>query len=185
MSSESEGEVMAIRRARAIARGAKTENAEAEEVFRRCEARLGGFLAQFVRDRQLAEDLLQDTFHDALRSWASVTAAANEEAWLFGIARNRALQALRRRRRFDRALARLSARRAAESEPAETVALRDLMERTLSAEDRALILLRYLHEFDASELAAMTGLSSQAIRQRLARARKRLLTAAAEPQDTK
>jgi RNA polymerase sigma factor (sigma-70 family) len=59
------------------------------------------------------------------------------------------------------------------------------MERTLSAEDRALILLRYLHEFDASELAAMTGLSSQAIRQRLARARKRLLTAAAEPQDTK
>jgi len=29
--------------------------------------------------------------------------------------------------------------------------------RTLSAEDRALVLLRYLHDFEATELAEMTG----------------------------
>jgi RNA polymerase sigma-70 factor, ECF subfamily len=152
---------------------------EIEALFRRLEPRLGRFLAQLVRDRQLAEDLLQDTFHDALRGGSGLGEAVNPEAWLFGMARNRALGALRRRRRLDAALHRLMMRRYQEQEEAELVALRDLLERTLAAEDRALVLLRYLHDFDAIELAEMTGLSVQAVRQRLSRARKRLLAAAA------
>jgi RNA polymerase sigma-70 factor (ECF subfamily) len=66
-----------------------------EELFARCERRLGRFLAQIVRDRQLAEDLLQDTFHDAFRDRFQLASVENEEAWLYGIARNRALNALR------------------------------------------------------------------------------------------
>jgi DNA-directed RNA polymerase specialized sigma24 family protein len=57
----------------------------------------------------LAEDLLQDSFHDALRSAAQLAEVRNPEAWLFGIARHRALRALRRRRRFGGVLGRLSA----------------------------------------------------------------------------
>jgi RNA polymerase sigma-70 factor (ECF subfamily) len=153
---------------------------DVETIFRQVEPSLGRFLAQFVRDSQLAEDLLQDTFHDALRHGSGLAGAANPKAWLFGMARNRALAALRRRRRFDAALHRLTLRRGPSRDDAAVVALHDLLNRTLAAEDRSLVLLRYLHDFEAAELAEMTGLAPDAVRQRLARARKRLLAAAAE-----
>jgi RNA polymerase sigma-70 factor (ECF subfamily) len=150
-----------------------------EELFRRCEQRLGRFLAQIVRDRQLAEDLLQDTFHDAFRDRGRLAAVENEEAWLYGIARNRALNALRRRRRFRSAIDRLVHRDDGRGETGdhELLAIRDLLERHLSSEEGALLILRYLHDFNAPELAAMTGQTPEAIRQRLARAKKKLIAA--------
>jgi len=151
-----------------------------EELFVLHQRRVGGYLAQMVDDRSLAEDLLQDSFHDALRSRTQLSEVRNPEAWLYGIARNRALQALRRRRRFDRVLRRLRDRLAPTSEDDEVVAIRDLLTRHLRPEDRALVLLRYLHDFDANELAEMTGLTADAVRQRLSRARARLIAAQME-----
>lgn len=179
MSADSERHRPSLASPGAVAQSDRSRQ-QVEEIFRRCEPGLGRFLAQFVRDRQLAEDLLQDTFHDALRKGSGVEAAASPEAWLFGIARNRALAALRRRRRLDAALSRLVLRRTVEQDEAEVIAVRDLLERALSAEDRALVLLRYLHGFEAVELAEMTGLTPEAVRQRLARARKRLVAATSD-----
>jgi len=157
-----------------------------EELFYRCEQRLGRFLVQMVRDRQLAEDLLQDTFHDAFRDRGRLAAVENEEAWLYGIARNRALNALRRRRRFRSAIDRLVHRDDGQGETGdhELFALRDLLERHLSREEGALLILRYLHDFNAPELAVMTGQTPEAIRQRLARAKKKLIAASGGAQTT-
>jgi RNA polymerase sigma-70 factor, ECF subfamily len=157
-----------------------------EELFRACEVRLGRFLAQMVGDRALAEDLLQDSFTEAFRCRDQLDEIENPEAWLFGIARNRALASLRRRRRFRAAFERLVPRsEPSERDDLELLALRDLLERTLEPDDRALLLLRYLHGFDAVELAAMTGRTPEAIRQRLARARARIIRAAGyEPTTT-
>jgi RNA polymerase sigma-70 factor, ECF subfamily len=156
-----------------------------EELFVGCQRPVGRYLAQLVGDRALAEDLLQDSFHDALRSRAQLPEVRNPEAWLYGIARNRALQAMRKRRRFDRVLRRLIDGRQTSSDDEEVVAVRDLMARHLSPEDRALVLLRYLHDVDTSELAEMTGLTPEAVRQRLSRARARLITAARADTTTK
>jgi RNA polymerase sigma-70 factor, ECF subfamily len=140
---------------------------------------LGRYLVAMVRDRSLAEDLLQDTFHDALRAREQLPRIGNERAWLYGIARHRALRALRRGRRFQRAVVRLAgSHEAAREGDEELVALLDLLERELLPELRALVLLRYVHGFQAAELAEMTGLSPDAVRQRLARGRARLLAAA-------
>lgn len=149
-----------------------------EELFARCEQRLGRFLAQMVRDRSLAEDLLQDTFHDAFRARLQLATVENKEAWLFGVARNRALNALRGRRRLRAALERLVRRdNRVETDDHELLALRDLLERHLPSQEGALLILRYLHGFSAPELAAMTGQTPEAIRQRLARAKKKLIAA--------
>ena len=51
-------------------RGTPVSSVSAETVealFRTCETRLGRFLAQMVGSRALAEDLLQDSFHEAFR----------------------------------------------------------------------------------------------------------------------
>ena len=80
----------------------------------------------------------------------------------------------------EAALTRL-ARRAVPDEPDhELVALRDLLERHVAPEDRSLLILRYLHGFDALELGEMPGRSAEAVRQRLARARAKLIAAATE-----
>jgi RNA polymerase sigma-70 factor, ECF subfamily len=153
-----------------------------KDLFVECELRLGLYLVQLVGDRELAADLLQDTFHDALTTRGQLLSADNREAWLFGMARNRALRSFRRRQRLDRALRRVGSR-AEVSDDSETIAVFDLLRRTLSPDDRALVLLRYLHGFETSELAEATGLAPDAIRQRLWRARARL-RAAAGPSDT-
>lgn len=145
-----------------------------EELFIRSRVRLGRYLLQMVRDRELAADLLQDTFHDALRFHRDFFSARNQEAWLFGVARHRALAALRRRGRFDRTLRRMMSLTAAQAEDDDVVAVYDLLERNLSAEDRALVVLRYLHGFETGLLAEIVGMTPDAVRQRLSRACARL-----------
>ena len=66
-----------------------------ERLFEQHERRLGQFLVHVVRDRALAEDLLQETFLAAWRARDELDAVVNPESWLFGIARHRALRALR------------------------------------------------------------------------------------------
>jgi len=155
-----------------------------EEWFSACESELGKYLVQFVRDRTLAEDLLQETFHDAYRARRALPDIRNPRAWLYGIARNHALVALRRQRRLDRAISRLVSRRGqAVATDSKAESILNLLDHALSPEDRALVLLRHLHGFNANELAEMTGRSSSAVRQRLSRARKRLLEEAAERED--
>lgn len=147
-----------------------------EEWFLVFETELGKYLVQIVRDRSLAEDLLQETFCDAYRARHTLTDVRNPRAWLFGIARHRALAALRSRRRLSSAIARLVARRdETGSLDGGALSVLDLLEQQLTPEDRALVLLRYLYGFDANELAEMTGRSSAAVRQRLSRARTKML----------
>lgn len=159
-------------------RGSPDTREAVERLVDACKVRLGRFLAQMVDDRGLAEDLLQDSFLEAFRCRDQLHQIENPEAWLFGIARNRALAALRRRRRLRGALDRLVQRPApGERDDLELLALRDLLQRHIDPDDRALLLLRYLHGFDATELAAMTGRTPDAVRQRLARAKARLIRA--------
>lgn len=155
-------------------------NESAAELFVRTERRLGSFLAQMVRDRALAEDLLQDTFHDVLRAETELASVENVDAWLFAIARNRALAALRRRRRLLRVIARLGHRGDIAEEDEDVIALREFLERRLSPDELSLLLLRYVHGFGAGELAQMSGRTPDAVRQRLSRMRTKLLAAARE-----
>jgi RNA polymerase sigma-70 factor (ECF subfamily) len=147
-------------------------------LFRAHAQELSRYLVAMVRDRALAEDLLQDTFHDALRAQGQLAQIENERAWLYAIARHRALGALRRGRRFQRAVVRLAGSREVGHQGEESlVSLLDLLDRELAPELRAVVLLRYVHGFQAAEIAEMTGLSPEAVRQRLARGRGRLLAA--------
>src|SRR5436305_10236675 len=60
--------------------------------------RIFRFVYGMVGSEQLAEDLTQDVFLLAYRALGRLPDDANESAWLFTIARNRALQELRRRK---------------------------------------------------------------------------------------
>lgn len=142
-----------------------------ESLFAANERRLGQFLVQMVRDRALAEDLLQETFAAAYGARDQLRGVDDPASWLFGIARHRALSSLRRTRRMRRAIERLGSRAEPHvSSGADADGVMDVLDRVLAPDDRSLVVLRYVHGFDASQLAELTGKSPAAIRKRLERA---------------
>lgn len=58
-----------------------------------------GFAAGRVRDRAIAEDLVQETFLAALKASESFAGRSSERAWLFGILRNKLIDHYRRQSR--------------------------------------------------------------------------------------
>jgi RNA polymerase sigma factor (sigma-70 family) len=67
-----------------------------EAIWRIEGAPLIGRLARLVRDIDLAEDIAQTTFLEALESWPAKGVPEQPRAWLLTTARNRALDSLRR-----------------------------------------------------------------------------------------
>lgn len=71
------------------------------EIFQREAGRVVAALMVHLRDLELAEDCLQDAFITALKRWPVEGVPRSPAAWLITVARNRALDRLRRERRFD------------------------------------------------------------------------------------
>jgi RNA polymerase sigma-70 factor, ECF subfamily len=158
-------------------RAVAEESSDLAVLLQASEQALGRFLAQVMRDRFLAEDVLQETLLIAFERRVELASVENPRAWLFGVARNRALLAMRGVRRARAALDRLGRASNSTVDPADAVTVRDVLARVLSPDDRMLVVLRYVHGFSAGDLATMTGRSEDAVRQRLSRARRRLLAA--------
>ncbi len=71
-----------------------------EELYRRAFPRVYAYVATLLRDRSAAEEVTAQAFERAYRKRRTYKAGrGSAEAWLFGIARNAALDELRRRKR--------------------------------------------------------------------------------------
>ncbi|MEM8531814.1 MAG: RNA polymerase sigma factor [Chloroflexota bacterium] len=73
---------------------------EMTKLYMAHQQRLIAYLMAIVRDQELAEDLCQETFVKALRHWTSRSTDGSVVGWLYRIARNTALDEVRRRRRL-------------------------------------------------------------------------------------
>lgn len=69
-----------------------------EELYATYRDDLFRYLCSLTHDPAQAEDLLSETFLQALQSAGNFRGQSSEKTWLFGIARNLWLRALRRRR---------------------------------------------------------------------------------------
>lgn len=144
------------------------------EVYVRLADRLLGYLTARVRDRAAAEDLLEATFIELLQKGGTIRGgAASIKVWLFRAAYYNALDYLRKVKRrgewleadltlFDRwEPARGPADRA---ETDDTVSrVRAAME-ALSGEQRQVLLLRYVAELTAAEVADVMSKTDGAVR---------------------
>ena len=125
------------------------------------------FLRQFVRDATSAEDLTQETFLRALR--ASYTANGQERAWIFQIARNLARDHLRARGRAA-VTTELGEHAVVSADPVRTLELKTAL-LTLADDDREVFLLKEVAGLAYAEIADACGLTPDAVRSRLHRAR--------------
>ena len=129
-------------------------------------------------DRSLAEDAVQSAWVRAWSRLRTVRDPSRVRGWLLSIAANEARQIARRNRRVTVVELDVDLEAATAADPGSGIDRLDLIRVLggLSADDRALLALRYVAGIDAPELGSMTGRSASGIRTRLSRLTARLRT---------
>ncbi len=129
-------------------------------------------------DLDLADEAVAAAWLIAWRKLRDLREPDRLRPWLVSIAVNEARQAVRRRDRRGVMELAMADAAVAPGDPAARAADIDLINALarLDPDDRALLALRYVAGFDASELASATGRSASGTRARLARLLGRLRT---------
>ncbi len=142
----------------------KTDSESFAALYERTFPRVYAYVASLLRDRSAAEDVTAQAFERAYRRRATYRSRrGSREAWLFGIARNAALDELRRRKRhatLETEPGDLSAPAAVDH--AELALRRETVRaalQTLDARERDLIALKFQGGLSNAELARVLGLS--------------------------
>jgi len=130
-----------------------------------------------LRDRDRADDLVQDTLERALSRWLLRRADGDVRAWLFTILRNLHVSSWRRDRRRGAVLAldeaampAVAARQDAALEIHDVLAALD----QLPEEQKSLLLLVGVEDFSYDDAARILGMPIGTVMSRLSRARQRL-----------
>jgi RNA polymerase sigma factor (sigma-70 family) len=150
-----------------------------EQLYRSSAADLYAYVASLLRDRSAAEDVTALAFERAFRRRALFDVhRGSARSWLFAIARNAALDELRRRRRTA-ALLHDVADESVELEDIDAeLAERRLLVRdglaALEGRDREVILLKFVGRLSNAELARVLHCSESNAGTRLHRAIERL-----------
>jgi len=135
-----------------------------EALYRSSREDVYAYVATLLHDSAAAEDVTALAFERAYRRRRTFDRRRGEErAWLFGIARNAALDELRRRRRLAALVTDPEDVESAGPEDAADVALRRTTVRTalaaLPARDRELIALKFHAGLSNAEVARVLGVS--------------------------
>ena len=161
-----------------------------EQIVRRYQRPMVSLIARITADRALAEDLAQEAFVKAFRSLAAFDTSRRLSSWLFRIAHNTALDAIRRSRpqsvpidpSGDVECADIPHAPAA-PDPIERAALGRALARALHKlrpHYRAAIALRYEEGLPFDEIGQIIGVPEVTARTYVHRARKELAQVLAE-----
>jgi RNA polymerase sigma-70 factor (ECF subfamily) len=156
-----------------------------EELFRRSFADVYSYVAGLLRDGSAAEDVTAQAFERAYRKRRSYNAKrGTRRAWLFGIARNAALDELRRRRRGAELVEDPEDQDAVAPDEAADVALRRAALRSamagLEPRERELVALKFFADLTNAEIASVIGTSESNAGTRLHRVIEKLRRACDE-----
>jgi RNA polymerase sigma-70 factor (ECF subfamily) len=150
--------------------------------------RLFGLAYGILRDRAAAEDVAQEVFVKVWQAMGSYDGRARLSTWIYAIARNAAISALRKR---PRATSLSDPDVSAEAELAEASSqapesddpqLWRLVE-TLPEKQRQVVTLYYQEDRSTEEVAEMLGLPVNTVKTHLHRARARLAVALAASEE--
>ncbi|TMF83015.1 MAG: hypothetical protein E6I18_00660 [Chloroflexi bacterium] len=135
-------------------------------------AGLAGFLTKVVGDREVAAELVQETFVRAIR--AEPVDQRFVRRWLYRIASNLARDH-HRHRRLLRFVPFSGIERGPSGIPDPEIDLIHRALQALPAAQATTLLLHYDAGFSRSEIAAMEGITEEAVKSRLARGRERFI----------
>lgn len=155
-----------------------------EEVYARYSRRVYAFTLRVLRNPELVEEAVSDTFLAIWRSAASFDGRSRASTWIFGVAYRKALRALERRRKVDTVTPdQVTLVEDERTGPDATCAREEearLLERALRglpAEQRAVVELTYFHGLSYAEIAAVIECPVNTVKTRMFHARRKLRAA--------
>ncbi len=134
--------------------------------------KLYGYLVNTLRDRNLAEDILQTTWMKAIEALPRYQeSGAGFSAWLFAIARNECRQYWRTRGREVPLDLDIHDTKEADSKNEDQILVDQILGQ-LSSSDQELLRMRYIAGLTLNEIAAILKINPIALRVRMHRATK-------------
>lgn len=145
-------------------------------LFDRYHTWIFNFFLQKLRDRELSEDLTQNTFYKVLKNRSSYN-GGRFVSWIFQIARNLGNDHFRKTKQMQPTTALEEAGELADlPESGEQLAILQLAMQQLGESDRELLILSRFKGMKYAQIAEMMGLSEANVRIKAHRAIKRLRT---------
>ena len=167
--------------------GANRRDAALAGILQAYRRKVFGLAYSFVRNRETAEDVAQEVFIRVWRALPSFDGRASLSTWIYTIARNASLSALRNRRQGEplEATDSVAALATHPQEPLDAHAIESSAERAsllrlvdqLPDKQRQAVLLYYMQEQSHEEVAAMLAMPVGTVKTLLHRARQRLAAA--------
>jgi RNA polymerase sigma-70 factor, ECF subfamily len=150
-----------------------------EKIVRAYQQHIWRFLRRFLGDAAAAEDVAQETFLRLYRSLPGFAHQAKFSAWVFKIARNAALDELRRRQRRERVAVAAAAAlddgaAGAGATAGETKVEIEAALASLPADLRETVVLVEVFGLPYAEVSAVVGAPVGTIKSRMFRARERM-----------
>jgi RNA polymerase sigma-70 factor, ECF subfamily len=161
------------------------DEAAFDALYRQCVADVHGYVISLLGERSAAEDVTAVAFERLYRMRSRLDPArGTARAWLFTVARNAAIDELRRRRRQPEGeLDELSTADLQSEEALEHIERRGTVREALAAlpmREREVVLLKFHGQLSNAELAQALGISESNAGTRLHRALTRLRTSCIE-----
>ena len=152
-----------------------------DRIYRTESGYIRATLIRLLGDFDLAEDAMQDAFAAALERWSQTGIPENPRSWLVSTGRFKAIDALRRRARFDASQEKIAEELSAVAGQAEEGIEDDQLRLiftcchpTLAPEGRVALTLREVCGLTTEEIARAFLMTAPALAQRIVRAKAKL-----------
>ena len=163
-----------------LQRVAGGDRAAFAELYRRLQRPLYGYLMKLVRERDMVEDVLNETMMEVWRQAARFEGRSSVNTWVFSIAHHRAVSRLRRKRETSLDEDSAAAIEDMAPTPDQNAVTSDMnrllagLIEQLSFEHREILHLAYYQEFSVQEIADALDLPANTVKTRMFYARQRL-----------
>jgi RNA polymerase sigma-70 factor, ECF subfamily len=165
-----------------LAAVARTDSRAFDELYRRYERRVHGYLRSIVRDEAMTEDLVIDTMTEVWRAAGRFQSRSEVSTWILGIARHKAIDAIRKRTGDARTVAIEGSFQVPDcSKSPDDIAAseegRSLMQQAieqLSPDHQEALRLAFFEELPYEQIAALLGIPANTVKSRVYYAKEHL-----------
>ena len=165
-----------------LAAVARRDSTAFDELYRRYERRVYGYVRSIVRDEDMTEDLVIDTMTEVWRAAGRFQARSQVSTWIFGIARHKAIDAIRKRAGDTATVAidvslevpdcSKSPDDIAASEEGQRIMQRAIEQ--LSADHQEALRLAFFEELPYEQIATLLGIPANTVKSRVYYAKEQL-----------
>ena len=152
----------------------RRDRAAFTELYRLYHPRLFGYLRRLLPNAAIVEEVLDDVMFVVWKDAGRFRGRSAVSSWIFGIAYNKAMSALRKERRHDASIDRGTDTDSLAADPSRDFEVLQAGLAQLSADHRQVVVLTYFCGFSYEDIAEIADCPVNTVKTRMFHARRRL-----------